>query len=103
MRPVEAYRFETVLRLAGLLRYELFRVLVISAVVDVMFSHDSNALLKPDAHPSAATEMVGKNVNGSHILGRQKRSHIIAGRLDAPRSIGIAPLTADLERKTEIG
>src|ERR1700681_1743178 len=54
-------------------RYKLLSVLVIGAVVDVMFTDNSDAFLKPDIFQSAAAEMAGKNVNGSRILHRQER------------------------------
>src|SRR5437016_5652324 len=66
-----------------------------------MFSNDANTFLKPNIHQPAAAEVAGKNVNGA-ILGRQKRSHIVAGRLDAPWYIGIVPLLSFSQWKTEI-
>ena len=71
--------------------------------MDVMFSHDADALLKPDILPSAAAEMAGKNVNGTCILRGQERTHTFAGRLDLPANIIVPPLAAHLQRETEIG
>jgi len=47
-------------------------VFVIGAVVDVMFTHYSDAFLKPDILPSATAEMARKNVNRTRILCRQE-------------------------------
>src|SRR5438094_8998612 len=68
-----------------------------------MFTHHADAFLKPDIFPSAAAEMVRKNMNGVPILRWQERGYALAGRLDAPRNIAVSPLSACLQWETEIG
>src|ERR1051326_776159 len=67
-----------------------------------MYSHDADALSKPDIHLAATPEVAREDVNGARILGSQDGCDSVTGRLDAPRSIGIAPRTTYLKRETEI-
>src|SRR5712691_3713135 len=77
---------------------ELLGVFVIGAVVDVMFTHYSDAFLKPDILPSAAAEMDRKNVSGTRIPRRQERVRTLAGRLDPPGNIIVPPRVARLQK-----
>ena len=45
-------------------RHKLLGVLIVRAIVDVMFPHDPNTLLKPYIFRSATAEMVREYVNG---------------------------------------
>jgi hypothetical protein len=68
-----------------------------------MFTHYSDAFLKPDILPPATAKMTGKNVNGSSIFRGQEQAHTLTGRLDPPGNLVVAPLATNLQRETEIG
>ena len=51
-------------------RHKFLGVLIVRAIVYIVFSDDSDSLLKPDIFPSAAAKMIRENMNRAGICRR---------------------------------
>ena len=51
-------------------RLKFLSVLILPAIVHIVFSDDSDSLLKPDIFPSAAAKVIRENMNRGGICRR---------------------------------